>query len=115
MPIAFVLLGQKLELPVTMSMAPDHLLVNTAMRKSAHGANVEATSGRNPDSGYEQSPLLVNRLRIYVLSWVRLLGSCPHEEFRRPAAGYLAFMAIPFGGGAGLPEGMRSLGIAEPL
>lgn len=59
MPIAFVLLGQKLGLPVTMSMAPYHLLAKYGDEEIGVWTNVEATSGRiYPDSGYESSPIL---------------------------------------------------------
>lgn len=59
MPIAFVLLGQKLGLPVTMSTAPYHLLVKYGDEDIGQWTNVEATSGRiYPDSGYERSPVL---------------------------------------------------------
>lgn len=59
MPITFVLLGQRLELPVTMTMAPYHLLVKYGDEEISAWTNVEATSGRiYPDSGYERSPVL---------------------------------------------------------
>lgn len=56
MPIAFVLLGQKLGLPVTMTTAPYHLIVKYGDEEQGQWTNLEATSGRfYADSGYEQS------------------------------------------------------------
>lgn len=59
MPIAFVILGQKLGLPLTMSMAPYHLLGKYGDEENGAWMNIEATSGRIYwDSDYERSPLV---------------------------------------------------------
>lgn len=56
MPITFVLLGQKLGLPVTMTTAPYHLIAKYGDEEIGQCMNLEATSGRfHYDSGYEQS------------------------------------------------------------
>lgn len=56
MPIAIVLLGQKLGLPVTMTTAPYHLIVKYGDEEIGQWTNLEATSGRfYADSGYEQA------------------------------------------------------------
>ncbi|MCL1633356.1 hypothetical protein M2650_01675 [Luteimonas sp. SX5] len=59
MPIAFVLLGQKLGLPITMSMAPHHLLGKYGDEENGTWMNIEATSGKIYwDGQFEQSPLV---------------------------------------------------------
>lgn len=56
MPIALVLLGQKLGLPVTLTTAPYHLIVKYGDEEVGQWTNLEATSGRfYADSGYEQA------------------------------------------------------------
>lgn len=56
MPITFVLLGQKLGLPVTMTTAPYHVMVKYGDEEIGQWTNLEATSGRfYPDSGYEHA------------------------------------------------------------
>lgn len=56
MPIAFVLLGQKLRLPLTMTTAPYHLLAKYGDEETGQWMNLEATSGKfHYDSGYEHS------------------------------------------------------------
>lgn len=54
MPIAVVLLGQKLGLPVTLTTAPYHLIVKYGDEEQGAWTNLDATSGLfHPDSGYE--------------------------------------------------------------
>lgn len=56
MPTAFVLLGQKLGLPVTLTTVPYHVLVKYGDEEKGQWMNVEATSGRiYYDSDYERS------------------------------------------------------------
>lgn len=55
MPIAVVLIGQKLGLPVTLAKAPNHLLVKYGDQVSGQWLNVEATSGTlKYDSSYQR-------------------------------------------------------------
>lgn len=55
MPILFVILGQKLGLPVTLATAPNHLLVKYGDEDSGQWLNVEATAGGfKHDSSYER-------------------------------------------------------------
>lgn len=56
MPTAFMLLGEKLGLPVTLTTAPHHMLVKYGDDEKGQWMNVEATSGRiYYDSDYEHS------------------------------------------------------------
>lgn len=56
MPIALVVIGQKLGLPVTLTTAPYHVLVKYGDDVTSQWRNIEATSGRLYfDSQYEQS------------------------------------------------------------
>lgn len=56
MPIAFLVIGQRLDLPLTMTTAPYHLIVKYGDEEQGQWANFEATSGLfHPDSGYEQA------------------------------------------------------------
>ena len=56
MPIAFLVIGQRLGLPLTMTTAPYHLIVKYGDEEQGQWTNFEATSGLfHADSGYEQS------------------------------------------------------------
>ncbi|PNS09105.1 transglutaminase family protein [Solilutibacter silvestris] len=56
MPIAFLVIGQRLGLPLTITTAPHHLIVKYGDEEQGQWTNFEATSGLfHPDSGYEQS------------------------------------------------------------
>ncbi len=56
MPVAFVLLGQKLGLPVTMTTAPYHLIVKYGDEEQGQWTNLEATSGFfRADTMYERT------------------------------------------------------------
>ena len=56
MPIAIVLLGQKLGLPMTLTTAPFHLIAKYGDEELGAWTNLDATSGLfHPDSGYEQA------------------------------------------------------------
>lgn len=56
MPIAIVVIGQKLGLPVTMTTAPYHVLVKFGDDATGQWTNLEATSGKfHFDSQYEES------------------------------------------------------------
>lgn len=56
MPIAFLVIGQRLGLPVTMTTAPYHLIVKYGDEEQGQWTNFEATSGLfHADSGYEQA------------------------------------------------------------
>ncbi|MFC3656870.1 transglutaminase-like domain-containing protein [Xanthomonas hyacinthi] len=56
MPIAVVLLGQKLGLPMTMTTAPYHLIVKYGDEEQGTWTNLDATSGLfHDDGGYEQA------------------------------------------------------------
>lgn len=56
MPVALVVIGQKLGLPVTLATAPYHILVKFGDDEIGQWRNVEATSGRIYfDSQYEDS------------------------------------------------------------
>lgn len=56
MPIALVVIGQKLGLPVTLTTAPYHVLVKYGDDATGEWTNIEATSGRvHFDSQYEES------------------------------------------------------------
>jgi len=56
MPIAFLVIGQRLGLPLTMTTAPYHLIVKYGDEEQGQWTNFEATSGLfHADSGYEQA------------------------------------------------------------
>ncbi|WP_236611023.1 transglutaminase-like domain-containing protein, partial [Xanthomonas citri] len=56
MPIAFLVIGQRLGLPLTMTTAPYHLIVKYGDEEQGQWTNFEATSALfHPDSGYEQA------------------------------------------------------------
>ncbi|WP_240792499.1 transglutaminase-like domain-containing protein [Pseudoxanthomonas sp. X-1] len=56
MPIAFLVIGQRLGLPLTITTAPYHLVVKYGDEEQGQWTNFEATSGLfHPDSGYEQA------------------------------------------------------------
>lgn len=56
MPIAIVLMGQKLGLPMTLTTAPYHLIAKYGDQEQGAWINLDATSGLfHPDSGYEQA------------------------------------------------------------
>lgn len=65
MPVLLVILGQRLELPVTLALAPNHLLTKYGDEDSGTWLNVEATSGGfKLDTSYERglhiSPEAIN-------------------------------------------------------
>lgn len=70
MPIFLAILGQKLGLPVTLTTAPNHLIVKYGDEESGQWINVEATTGQiAPDSFYEESlriPPLAIKNEIYL-------------------------------------------------
>lgn len=56
MPIAFLIIGQRIGLPLTMTTAPYHLIVKYGDEGSGQWTNFEATSGLfHADSGYERA------------------------------------------------------------
>jgi len=56
MPIAFLVIGQRLGLPLTMTTAPYHLIVKYGDEEQGAWTNFEATSALfHADSGYEQA------------------------------------------------------------
>nr|WP_255681929.1 transglutaminase family protein [Luteimonas sp. BDR2-5] len=56
MPIAFLAIGERLGLPLTLTTAPYHLMVKYGDEEQGHWTNFEATSGLfHADSGYEQA------------------------------------------------------------
>ncbi|MDM7574075.1 hypothetical protein QT894_18600, partial [Xanthomonas fragariae] len=56
MPIAFLIIGQRLGLPLTITTAPYHLIVKHGDEEQGQWTNFEATSGLfHPDGGYEQA------------------------------------------------------------
>lgn len=56
MPIAFLVIGQRLGLPLTITTAPYHLIVKYGDEEQGQWTNFEATSGLfHSDSGYEQA------------------------------------------------------------
>jgi len=56
MPVAFVVIGQRLGLPLTMTTAPYHLIVKYGDEEQGQWTNFEATSALfHADSGYEQA------------------------------------------------------------
>jgi regulator of sirC expression with transglutaminase-like and TPR domain len=56
MPVAFVLLGQRLGLPVTMTTAPYHLIAKYGDEEQGQWTNLEATSGFfRADTMYERT------------------------------------------------------------
>lgn len=70
MPIAFLAIGHRLGLPLTMTTAPYHLIVKYGDEELGQWTNFEATSGLfHPDSGYEQAmsiPLEATRNDTYL-------------------------------------------------
>lgn len=56
MPVAFLVIGQRLGLPLTMTTAPYHLIVKYGDEELGQWTNFEATSALfHADSGYEQA------------------------------------------------------------
>lgn len=56
MPVALLLIGQKLGLPMTLAFAPNHIVVKFGDADLGEWVNIEATSGRvHPDSAFEQA------------------------------------------------------------
>ena len=70
MPIAFLVIGQRLGLPLTITMAPYHLIVKYGDEEQGQWTNFEATSGLfHSDGEYEQAmsiPPVATRNEIYL-------------------------------------------------
>ncbi|MFC3656488.1 transglutaminase-like domain-containing protein [Xanthomonas hyacinthi] len=78
MPIAIVLLGQKLGLPMTLTTAPYHLIAKYGDEEQGAWTNLDATSGLfHPDSGYEQA-LKISPEAIRSETFQRVRGGVCH-------------------------------------